>query len=751
MLKGGAKHLKWKPEGIEAFEVAKRTIGEAGPLHRPDFELPFVLQTDASQEGMSGVLYQETATGERRIVSFASAKFNKAQRKYHVNEQECFALVWAIKKYRGFLSDKKFTVRTDSRALTWLNRFKDSKAKLTRWALLLQEYVFDIEHVPGSLNQLPDLLSRDPDSNVQVDSPDESRLVPPEGAPKRGADMKGSINGNMALINVVEFDSLYEEIARKQQTSTFIRRTMENVKNLEGKSELDRVEQKLWNQFAVEDNLLWRKEKDGYRMVVPKKMIPKILYFFHDSEEAGHPGIEETTRKIEEFYFWGWIRTSVQTHVKKCTICAVMKSQQRQQGAPLRPRIPKYPFEMLSIDVLGPYPESALNKNRFIVVIQDVFSKWVEAIPAKEVLGKDVVRILEREIVSRYGPPKIIVSDNGTAFKSKTMEKYCKKIGAEQAFTAVYHQRANPVERRVQELKKVLRILLHGLRETMWEEKLPDALRILRGRRNRATGETPASIVLGYELPIPGEWKTKFTQRRRNKGVRDRQRKNKIIFKRTLDFQGKEYPSRSRRAPVVFLPGDKVTARARAQGAFAPRWLGPGEIIRRTGETTYDVKIGRKPTNFHVDDLRPAPAGNENPDSTEENTESESEESDWEFGTDLRRTEEPVEDTNSEDEALLRPEIVFEEEEEQDNPEKTLALKLLEESRDRVDLLRLDILRCSNMDNELVKLQFEERLTQELLKLDEIENPRSLRVRIERKRIVKEIEAASDQLASWEE
>lgn len=65
-----------------------------------------------------------------------------------------------LEKYLPQLEGCHFVVRTVSKALTWLQGFKDSKAKLLRWSLILQESDFEIEHCPGKLNELPNALSR---------------------------------------------------------------------------------------------------------------------------------------------------------------------------------------------------------------------------------------------------------------------------------------------------------------------------------------------------------------------------------------------------------------------------------------------------------------------------------------------------------------------------------------------------------------------------------------------------------------
>ncbi|ERL95276.1 hypothetical protein D910_12542 [Dendroctonus ponderosae] len=175
LLHGDGKRFRWTTDADVAFEQTKVAVAEARELSRPDFSKKFILQTDASQIGMSAVLYQEDA-GKSRIISHASAKFTPAHQRYYVNKQQCLALVWGIDKYRAYLEDKPFLVRTDSRSLTSLNKFKDTRAKLTRWALTLQEFSFTLDYVPGKANQLPDLLSRYPETTLYHAAPDDETL-----------------------------------------------------------------------------------------------------------------------------------------------------------------------------------------------------------------------------------------------------------------------------------------------------------------------------------------------------------------------------------------------------------------------------------------------------------------------------------------------------------------------------------------------------------------------------------------------
>lgn len=173
------KKFTWTPAANDAFRSIKTALTKPLQLERPNFELPFILQTDASKISAAAVLYQIHKDGRKAVIAYGSTTFNPAEQKLHSNEQECLAVIWAVKKYRPYREDRHFTLRTDNKALTWLNSMQNQKTKLARWALLLQEFVFDVEHCPGRENELPDALSRRPLENEPEDLEDLTRAEIP--------------------------------------------------------------------------------------------------------------------------------------------------------------------------------------------------------------------------------------------------------------------------------------------------------------------------------------------------------------------------------------------------------------------------------------------------------------------------------------------------------------------------------------------------------------------------------------------
>jgi hypothetical protein len=119
----------------------------------------FRLHTDASDHGISAVLAQ-VQEGKERPIIYDSRQLTQAEKKLSVTEKELLAVVFGTKQFRCYLFGRKFTLVTDHRALCWLLKLKDPRAKLTRWALRLSEFEYTVLHRPGKYHCVPDALSR---------------------------------------------------------------------------------------------------------------------------------------------------------------------------------------------------------------------------------------------------------------------------------------------------------------------------------------------------------------------------------------------------------------------------------------------------------------------------------------------------------------------------------------------------------------------------------------------------------------
>ena len=147
----------WTPGAQTAFEELKAAIVEAPVLLHVDYALPLILRTDASNSGVGGMLLQRI-NGKEMPVSFVSKAFTPVESRWSTIEQECFGVVFSIESLQHHLRGHQFVVETDHRNLLYLQ--KASAPKIIRWRLRLQEYSFEVKHIPGRTNVVADGLSR---------------------------------------------------------------------------------------------------------------------------------------------------------------------------------------------------------------------------------------------------------------------------------------------------------------------------------------------------------------------------------------------------------------------------------------------------------------------------------------------------------------------------------------------------------------------------------------------------------------
>jgi hypothetical protein len=582
------KTFKCTPAVQEAFDNLKAAIDKPLMLHRPNPELNFVLQTDASGVGIAAVLYQEQQH-TRRIISYASARLNEAQRRYHINEQECLAIVWAVKKYRPYLEEGPFILRTDNKALLWLNTAKESNAKLTRWALHLQEFSFTVEHCPGKENELPDLLSRQPDENVvDTEDEDDERMLVPK-----------TCRLPTEAINTIDVPTLVDEVKSAQLTDPDFPGILQRLNRIQREGARERGEKTFAEVYFVECGHLFKRNGQKKLLWVPETVRPRILHIFHDSPEAGHPGQEETYRSLKKFYAWPTAQRDVKAHVRNCLVCATTKRGSIQAAAPLRCHNPQQSWQTIALDYMGPY-EATPDGNRYLLVLTDLFSRWVEAFPVKSATARVTTTILEKEVFSRWGYPRAVITDNGSQFRSGVFRRACHRWQVNHWPTANYHPRANPTERRNQEIKKILRITRQTFPELPWDHRLTKGLFNLRRRRNAATGQTPSHLLLRFDLRGPGEWEWDDGPVQESTSERHEQARN----------QQKRYRERYIRPgpPLTkFQLGDLVLVRHHTRRGFEPKWVGPVRVIADARGNCYWVERGTYATREHLDNLRLAP------------------------------------------------------------------------------------------------------------------------------------------------
>nr|GFA38243.1 reverse transcriptase domain-containing protein [Tanacetum cinerariifolium] len=344
-----------------------------------------------------------------RPIHYASKTKTEAESKYTITEKEMLAVVYAFEKFRSYLILNKSIVYTDHSALKYLFQKKDSKARLLRWVLLLQEFTFKVIDTKVAKNLAADHLSR-------LENPHQNVLDPKE------------INESFPLetLNMVSTCGF-------QSTPWFA----------------DFANYHAWN-FIVK-GMSSQLEK---RCVSGQEAVD-ILKACHSGPTGGHHGPNYTARKVfDSGFYWPTIYRDAQNLVKNCDICQGQGKISQRDEMPQNSIQVCEIFDIWGIDFMGPFPSSRGNK--YILVVVDYLSKWVEA---KELPTNDsrVVCNFLKNLFARFGAPRAIISDRGTHFCNDQFTKVMQKYGVTHRLATPYHlQISGQVEVSNRGLKRIL-------------------------------------------------------------------------------------------------------------------------------------------------------------------------------------------------------------------------------------------------------------------------------------------------------
>ena len=147
-------------DAIRSFKNLKKLLSCAPVLSRPDFSLPFRVGTDASQMAVGAVLFQIEEDTTIKYNCFEAKALTKTQRNYPSYKRELLAIVFALDKFRQWIFGRKFFLYTDHQSLSYLFTASKFSYVINYWFLKLFEFDFDIIHIKGLSNILPDALSR---------------------------------------------------------------------------------------------------------------------------------------------------------------------------------------------------------------------------------------------------------------------------------------------------------------------------------------------------------------------------------------------------------------------------------------------------------------------------------------------------------------------------------------------------------------------------------------------------------------
>ncbi|GLJ40341.1 hypothetical protein SUGI_0829410 [Cryptomeria japonica] len=169
--------------------------------------------------------------------------------------------------------------------------------------------------------------------------------------------------------------------------------------------------------YVLVNGILFKKDFNGVLLrYIKEDQVSKVLEEFHDGPSSGHFSARTTVMKIiRAGYYWSSLFKVSHKWVRRCKECAFFLSKQRLVSLPLHPIQIDKPFTQWGLDFIGPiYPLSSIG-HKWILATIDYFRRWTEVATLKDATKHLVVYFLEG-ILTRYGAPSTIISENTNAF-----------------------------------------------------------------------------------------------------------------------------------------------------------------------------------------------------------------------------------------------------------------------------------------------------------------------------------------------
>ena len=597
------------PEYQKSFVQLKEALLTAPILAYPVFDSPepFILDTDWSQSnGSIGAVLSQVQEGKERVIAYAAKRLNAAQRNYAPTKGELLGAVVFMKHFSYYLRHRPFILRTDHKALLQIKTMEPPLGTIGRWLDCISNFDFKVVYREGKKHGNADALSRADFIPIQDTVEDHGESV---------AFLK-QLSGPKQLVKAQEEDPhLSIAFSWLDQNRT------------PSKEERKAMPFELLGLAYLRSSLL--RNKDGVlcvqsafcpapRPVWPSKWCKALILQSH--EKLAHKGAEATAAFVSERVYMPGLLNKVKFHLGQCNACLTKtKPSSRGQHSQLHSHKVSDPWHTLSIDFVGPFPPSVGNF-RYLLTVKDLFTRWLEAFPTRDMTTTTVIKILQKDIFARYGYCQRIYSDNGPQFASDLFHKMGQKLGIDVVHTPPYNPRSNPVERSHRDLEASLTALCKN-QTNQWTEFLPHALFAQRIAVCRSTGLSPFQMMFGrvprceldllFPLPsdlhqTPQDFAEKLFDRQQRMFQLAREKTGVTIQRQRTAYHGRLARFKEGQLVWLFVPRPP-----KQFVKLAIWWTGPWVVKTVLNPLTYEVQFGEKLSSkarteiVAVDRLRP--------------------------------------------------------------------------------------------------------------------------------------------------
>ena len=467
-ITGKNARFSWNAARQHAFQQLKTALLEAPVLQLANIDLPFRVDTDASDCAVAGVLLQRPDNdSEWHPVSYASRKLTPAERNYTAAERETLAVVFALQEWRMYLF-KHFDLYTDNMDVIYLRTKPCITKREARWVEFLADYDFTTHHRSGDSN-VADPLSRRPD--YQLNGLEFSLEVQPE----------------VSQLICKEYDKDSE--------------LLPIIKRLKASSEDAIHKRYTWNENTQRLYLI---SSGQSRLCIPQGSLRlQLLQENHDCAIAGHQGRYRTYLKLSRHFYWPGMGKSVQKFVKSCDRCQRVKGSQLKSGLLQSLPVPDRPWSDISMDFIMGLPLTTRGHSAIYTFV-DRLTKQVHLIPTScHVDARETARLYIDHVFVHHGLSKTIVCDRDPRFTSTFFQEVFAILGTDIKMSTANHPQTNGMTERVNRVvEDTLRAFVNHHQDN-WDQLLPLCEFAINDSCQASTGETPFFLNHGQHPLTP--------------------------------------------------------------------------------------------------------------------------------------------------------------------------------------------------------------------------------------------------------
>lgn len=498
----------WTDLCEENFLKIKKLIMSPQILQYPDFEKEFIIISDASEK-YCGAMLAQNYNGIDLPVAFFSKNFTSGEKNKPTIEKELLGIYFAIQHFKPYIYGRKFTVKSDAKALLHLMTLKNPSSRLSRIRLELEEYDFHVEYIPGRENVVADALSRIDissfkETQVAVTTRLQAKKLEAEKAPNINTGalrdenivsrpqvievLNGKATAGLPVLKFSLVDDLLCEVSHSKELifefplSSFV----ENQKlNLE--AVFERIEQSLSNIEVYEmklykDDEIFKhfkyptiiKAAEKALKLVHLVITPPLIKIYNEEEQlelikrfhddpilGGHCGATRLLSKLKSIYHWKKMAKQVNNYVKNCQKCQLNKVITHNKPLSIITPTPRSPFDTIIFDLVGQF-ETSEDGNKYAITIQCELTKYVIIIPIPNKEAITVAKNFIDHVILVYGPSRIVRTDCGSEFCCEVFSKITELFSIEHSKSVPYHpQSIGPLERNHRVLNSYLKMYMN--------------------------------------------------------------------------------------------------------------------------------------------------------------------------------------------------------------------------------------------------------------------------------------------------